>query len=191
MEIRSRPVRRRQRGPSCLLIVLFLVFLSGAGYAFANRNEVRSALLPAPTPTPTQSPANLVLRARLFIRDGELDNAISVYEQVLEIVPNDVRNYISLIDLLVQRGDAARALELAEQAVELAPDNDAVWTAKAAAHIAYAVALGNQAQENGAEYARAVEAGRAATRLNPNNARAYAYTAGGLIRQGLDFLGAA
>lgn len=191
MEIRSRPVRHRRRGPSCLIIVLILVVLVGMGYAFANRREVVSALTPDPTATPTQSPANLVLRARLFIRDGEFANAIAAYEQVIEILPDDVRNYIALIDLLVQQGEAARALELAEQAVTLSPDDDAVWTARAAAHIAYAEQLSNQARDDGPEYARAVEAGRAATRLNPNNARAYAYTAAGLIRQGLDFLGPA
>ena len=188
MEIRRRPSRHPRQGPSCLLLILTVFATVAAVLLFQNRREITEAFTPPPTLTPTQSPVNLALRARLYERDNEFENAIATYEQVIEIDPSDIRNYIKLIELLVQVGNAERALELAEEAIDLASENDKVWEVKANAHLRRGDQLNAIGEDGQFEYSRAVEAGRAATQLNNENARAHAYTASGWIRQGLQFL---
>ena len=188
MIIDRRPPRHPRSGPSCLLLVL--VFVAGGilVYLMQNRERITDAVRPIPTPTPTQSPGNMALRARLYERDGEYTEAIETWEQVIAIEQDNVGYYIALIDLLVQNGEPARALELADQALDYAPDSDRVYEVKAAAHLKNGErisALGDPG-EAGFEYARAVDAGRAATKLNPNNIRGLSYTASGLIRQDFD-----
>ncbi|MGB1249255.1 MAG: tetratricopeptide repeat protein [Candidatus Promineifilaceae bacterium] len=156
-----------------------------------NRETLITQFTPPPTLTPTQSPVNLALRARLYERDNEFAKAIETYEQVIDIDATDIRNYIKLIELLVQVGDSERALELAADAVDLAPQNDKVWEVKANAHLHRGDQLNAIGDDGGFQYSRAVDAGESASQLNIDNARAHAYTASGWIRQGLNYSGEA
>lgn len=188
MELRTKPRRRRRRGdgPGCLIIIAAMLIGGLIYFAFDNRDELAANILPAPTSTPTQSPANLAFRAQLYVRDGEYDNAIASYEAAIDIDPGRVDYYTALIDLLVRVGKPARALELADQALEIEPDNDELLEVKAAAHLRNGDRLASNSLDPDTEYARAVEAGRAATRLNPDNWRSHAYIAAGLVRQDIE-----
>ncbi len=191
MEIRRRPSRHPRQGPSCLLTLFIVAIIVAAVLLLQNREAVIDNFTPPPTLTPTQSPVNLALRARLYVRDNEFENAIDTYQQVIDIDPSDIRNYIQMIELLVQVGDAERAILLAEDAVALASDNDKVWEVKANAHLRRGDQLYAIGQDGESQYLRAIEAGSAANQLNNENARAHAYTASGWIRQGLQHIGEA
>lgn len=186
MELRSPTYHKR--GPSCFLIIIVFLLIGLAFFLFNKRSEITAAIIPAPTLTPTQSPANLALRARLYVRDGEFDNAINSYEAVIKIAPERIDNYIHLINLLVRVGNPERALELAEQALLIEDNNDQLYEVKAAAHLRNGDRIVNLSQDPDTEYARAVAAARAATRLNPENSRAYAYIASGLVREDIDLV---
>lgn len=188
MEIRRTPPRYPRQGPSCLL-VLGMVFAAAVGvFMISNAAEVRDAILPDPTPTPTRSPASYATSARLFERDGEYANAIRDYEAALALAPDNLDYLVPVIHLMTQFGQLENALQRAEAAIELAPDSDAVWAVKAAAHLAMGDRWTDMGQLDRAEveYGLAVEAGRAATEINPSNAQAYAYMTGGLLALGID-----
>lgn len=184
MEIRRRPPRHPRQGPSCLLVLAVLVAFIAGGYIVLNADEVRSAVLPAPTPTPTKSPASYATSAKLYARDGEYVNAIEAYESAVQLDPGNIAYIIDLVELLVLTDQTERALDLAEQAADLADDDDRVQTALAASYLANANLLRDTGQDSAEEYAKAVEAARSAITLNPENGIAYAYQAAALLQQG-------
>ena len=183
MEINRSDVAYPRRGPSCLLILTLLGVMAIGAFLFSQRQFIATNVLPQPTPTPTQSPANLAVSAALHVRDGELDLAIDKYQEVVRIKP-EVRYYIELIRLLGEAEQPERALELVEEALELAPDDSAVYEAAAGAHLAYGDALRAEGDNVGSrrEYAAASEMGDAAADLNPRNVLGKAYMAAGLVR---------
>lgn len=188
MEIRRRDPRHPRSGPSCLLVITFIFAAFVGGYLLANRDVVMDAVLPDPTVTPTQSPASHATRAKLFERDEEYEQAVEAWRAAIDLDPENIGYYISLINLLVRTGVPEQALEFAEIAVEQAPENDEVWTAKAAAHLATGDMLTATGNSPGEHFGLVVEAGRSATTINPSNAHAYAYMSAGYTRQGLDFV---
>ncbi len=165
--------------------MLIGIFIAGGLFVYflQNRNEIIEAFEPEPTAVPTQSAAALSLRALLYVRDGDYDNAIESYERVIEIAPDRIENYRELIDLLVQTDQPEKALALTERALEIETDNDQLYQVKAAAHLKNGERLDAIGEDPTAEYARAVDAGYAAVRINSQNYRAQAYIAAGLIRQ--------
>lgn len=191
MEIRRRPPRHPRRGPSCLLVLTVIAAFIVGAYVVSNAEEVRGALTPDPTPTPTKSAAAHALSGQLYARDGESDNAIVAYRAAINLAPEQVSYYLPLIDLLVRNKETEEALELADRVVAVAPDNDEVWRVKAAAHLANAERLADRGRETEEEFAKAIEAAEAATRLNPENAEAYAYLATAYVSIGSQFWGRA
>ncbi len=189
MEIRRTPPRYPRQGPSCLLVLGIVMAAVFGVFMISNAAEVRDAILPDPTPTPTRSPASYATSARLFERDGEFASAIRDYEAALALDPGNLDYLVPMIHLMTQLGQLEDALQRAEEAVEVAPENDTVWAAKAAAHLAMGNRWTDTGQEDRAEveYGLAVEAGRAASEINPSNAQGYAYMAGGLIALGIDY----
>jgi tetratricopeptide (TPR) repeat protein len=183
MIIKRTPPRYPRQGPSCLL-VLFVIFGIGvAMFVMVNSDEVRDAIIPTPTPQPTRSATEYALLADLSEGDGETLKAVEFYENAIRLDATKPEFFVRLINLLVDTRQPERALEVAEQATVLAPDNDGIWTAAAAAYIANGERLLDLGDPTGADlqYAQAVQAAEKAIDINPQNSDAYAYAAAGLV----------
>ncbi len=186
MIIERKPPRYPRRGPSCLLVLFVTFGIAVSLYVIQNAEEVRNAIVPTATHEPTRSATEFAVLAELSRDDGANDEAIAFYDEAIKGDPTNPRFYIEVIDLLVRENDSERAVERAEQATVLDPENDAVWTAAAAAYLAEGDRLGDRGDDNAAnlQYANAAQAARKAININPNNATALAYAAGGTILQG-------
>jgi tetratricopeptide (TPR) repeat protein len=183
MVIKRTPPRYPRQGPSCLLVLFVIVGVALGVFVIVNRDEVREAVIPTPTPAPTRSATEYALLADLSEQDGEYPKAIEFYENAVRLDATKPEFFIRLINLLVYTQQAERALEVAEQATILAPENDAVWTAAASAYIANGNRLLDLGDPTGAalQHAQAVQMAEKAIGLNPQNANAYAYAAAGLV----------
>jgi tetratricopeptide (TPR) repeat protein len=186
MIINRRPPRYPRRGPSCLLVLFVTFGIAVSLYVIQNAEEVRVAILPTPTQEPTRSATELAVLAELSRDDGANTEAIAFYEEAVRLDPTNVEFYVRAIDLLVRENESEKAVERAEQATILDPENDAVWTAAAAAYLAEGDRLSDLGDVNSAnlQYANAAQAARKAININPDNATALAYAAGGTILQG-------
>ena len=186
MIIERKPPRYPRRGPSCLLVLFVIFGITVSLYVIQNAEEVRNAIVPTPTQEPTRSATEFAVLAELSRDDGANDEAIAFYDEAIKGDPTNPRFYIEVIDLLVRENQSERAVERAEQATVLDPENDAVWTAAAAAYLAEGDRLADRGDDNAAnlQYANAAQAARKAININPNNATALAYAAGGTILQG-------
>ena len=186
MIINRKPPRYPRRGPSCLLVIFVTFGIAVSLYVIQNAEEVRLAIMPTPTSEPTRSATELAVLAEMSRDDGANTEAIAFYDEAVRLDPTNVEFYIRAIDLLVRESESERAVERAEQATILDPENDAVWTAAAAAYLAEGNRLSDLGDVNAAnlQYANAAQAARKAIGINPENATALAYAAGGTILQG-------
>lgn len=186
MEIRRTPPKRPRQGPSCLLVLLVILGLVAGGFIISNADTVRETIILPPTPEPTRSAASYAASAALMERDGDYLEAIDAYSEALQLDGTRVEFYLPLIDLLVKTKQPAEALQWAEQAAVLAPENSEVWAALAAAHLASGERLAELSDPTNADlaYAEAVRAARASIDLNQNNPDAYATLAGALAQLG-------
>lgn len=168
------------------MLVLFVLFgITVSVFVITRAEEVRETIIPTPTPEPTRSAAEHALLADLSERDRAYDEAIDHYRTAIRLDASKPEFYVRLIGLLARNGDPEAALEVAEQATVLAPDNDTVWESVAAAYLANGDRLLDLGDRVGAnlQYAQAVQAADRAIDLNPNSATAHAYVAGGLVLQ--------
>ena len=186
MEIRRTPRRRARQGPSCLLVLVVIAALAAGIFVISNVGTVRDSIIPEPTPLPTRSAASYAARAALMERDGEYLEAIEAYEEAIRNDGSRVEFYLPLIDLLITTTQPEASLKWAEQAVILAPENNAVWSALAGAYLANGSRLEAMGDPAGASlaYAEAVRAARASIDINPSNAVAFATVAGALVQLG-------
>ncbi|MBE2223418.1 MAG: tetratricopeptide repeat protein [Anaerolineae bacterium] len=186
MIIKRTDPRYPRQGPSCLLVIFVLFGIAVGIFVISNRDEVRNVIIPTPTPEPTRSATEFAMLAKLSQDDGEYIPAIEYYENAVRLDATKPQFFIDLINLLVKTGQPERALEVAEQASILAPENDSVWTAVAAAHIANGDRLYDLGDPPGAnlQYAQARQAADKAIDINPENATAYAYAAAGWVLPG-------
>jgi superkiller protein 3 len=169
-----------------LLVLVVIVALIAGVWVISNADTVRETIILPPTPEPTRSAASYAASAALLERDGEFDGAIAAYEQALQLDGSRVEFYIPLINLLTTAGKPEEALQWAEQTVVLAPENDAVWTVLASAHLANGNRLAETGDPTNADlaYADSVRAARSAIDINSNNAEAFAILAGALAQLG-------
>lgn len=186
MVIKRKDPRYPRQGPSCLLVLFVLFGVAVGVFVISNREEVRDIIIPTPTPEPTRSATEFALLADLSEGDGEYIAAIEYYENAVRLDATKPEFFIRLINLLVKTGQPERALEVAEQAIVLAPENDAVWTAVASAYIANGDRLYDLGDPTGADlqYAQARQSADKAIDINPQNATAYAYAAAGWVLPG-------
>ena len=187
MIINDRPPQYPRKGPSCLF-VLFVIFGVAVGFfMIQNREEVLEIITSTATPEPTRSATEYALLASLSLDDDELEEALGYYEEAIRLDATKPQLYIDLINLYVETGQPQDALRWAEDGVLLAPDDEEMWTAYAAAHLANGDRLYGSGDGNGAnlEYAAAVGKAEKAIDLNPQNATAMAYLAGGMVFQGI------
>jgi len=151
MEIRRTPRRRARQGPSCLLVLVVIAALAAGIFIISNVGTVRESIIPEPTPLPTRSAASYAARAALMERDGEFLEAIDAYEEAIRNDGSRVEFYLPLIDLLLTTTQPEAALKWAEQAVILAPENNAVWSALAGAYLASGSRLAEMGDPAGAD----------------------------------------
>ncbi len=186
MIIKRTDPRYPRQGPSCLLVLFVLFGVALGVFVISNREQVRDIIIPTPTPEPTRAATEFALLANLSEGDKEYAAAIEYYENAIRLDATKPEFFIRLINLLVKTGQPERALEIAEQAVVLAPESDAVWTAVASAHIANGGRLYDLGDPIGAnlQYTQARQAADKAIDINPQNATAYAYAAAGWVLPG-------
>jgi len=155
---------------------LFIVWLITMGIAIAiiwRFNSVQSWVLASVNGSSTATPDAVTL-AQLGERaywQGDLETAIDYYGQAARLEPNNIDIQFEYGRVLIYRSYGGRsyeylaeeALQVAQQAVEIAPDNT-----RAQAILAFALL------ENG-RYEEAIQAGLRATQLDVNYAEAHAY----------------
>lgn len=164
----------RRRGSRGLLVVWTIVMLMALG-VLMRFNTVQSWVLASvlSDATPTLDP---VTRAQLGERAylaGDIETAIQHYEQAAAVDPENINILFEYGRMLVYRSYAGRsfftyaekALEVAQQAMEIAPDNP-----QANALLSLALVSNGRAEE-------AISAGLNAEQLAPNYAEAKAYLA--------------
>lgn len=186
MIIKRTPPRHPRRGPSCLLVIFVIFGIGVSLYVIQNAEEVREIIIPTPTTLPTRSATELAVLGALARDDGNNEEAIAAYEKAIQLDPTNVEFYTRLTNLLVEEGQSQRAVEVTQQGIILAPDNSNVWVAAAAAYIAEGDRYDDLGDTNKAnlQYAEAAQAARQALKIDPENATANAYAAGGLVLQG-------
>lgn len=186
MIIERKPPRHPRKGPSCLLVIFVIFGIAVSTYVIQNRDEVREIIIPTPTPEATRSATEYAVLAELSRDDGQADEAIDYYEEAISLDGTKPEFYIRLINLLVEQDRAEEAVEKAELATVLAPENDDVWTVSALAYLANGDRLSDRGDAGGAniQYATAFQSASKAIGINPENATAHAYAAAGLVLQG-------
>ena len=186
MVIKRKEPKHPRQGPSCLLVIFVFVGIVVGVFVIQNSEQAREVIFPTATPEPTRSAIEYALLAQISQDDGELEEALEHYDQAIKLDATNPEIFIRYINLLVKTGNAEDAVARGEEAVVLAPDNDEVWTAVAAAHLANGDRLLDAGDPTAAnlEYAKATQAAQRAIDLNPGNATAYAFAAGGLVNQG-------
>lgn len=177
MYLGSGPPRRRT-GSNPIRVVLLLVLIAGGLYLLT----VKPDAIPQPfqpTPTPTREASSYVAEAQAFYEDGDLDSAITTYEEAIRRDPTQVDNYVPLVRLLVFRGRLDEGLDYADTALFVEPD-------AAAAHAIRAMALDWKSSElvdQGLDadasdmLIEALNEINKAIELDPGSADAYAYQA--------------
>jgi hypothetical protein len=109
------------------------------------------------------------------------------YETAISLDPSRPELYIRLINVLVRQNAGGTSAGLCRNGLFLlASDRDDVWTAVSSAYIANGdrlVMMGDRAGAN-LQYAEAYIAALEATRINDQNATAYALAAAGQVLQG-------
>ncbi len=191
MVISNRPkVRYPRQGPSCMLVLVVIFFVVAGVTVIVNADEVRQAIIPTATPEPTRNAVDLAARADRLHRDGQIEEAISLYQAAVTQDGNNVRFYPPLIALLVLLEEGEEAVAMAEQANELLPGDEQVLLAMASAYLAQ----GNRLDETGflteslQSYDLADRAARDVIAINADNAAAYSYRAQALLFQNADNL---
>jgi tetratricopeptide (TPR) repeat protein len=162
MYIGRKPQRRSPR-LTLLLLVLIIAASIFVYYIWTYQPEWVKPF--EPTPTPTRTPQSYILEAEAYYGQGQLDEAITAYEQALAISPDDTIAHVRMAQFLILRLRSAEALKQAQQAVSLDPSNP------------QALATLCQALDWEGQYADAFDACECAIELAPDYAEAYAYLA--------------
>ncbi len=160
MYLGSRPRRRSPR----LIILLLLMILAATlmvNYIATHRPAWSTPF--EPTPTATRPARSYVAEAEAYYGEGQLDEAISAYQQAANRAPADPAIHIRLAQMLILRERSAEAAHEARQAVMLAPSNP------------QAIAIWCRALDWEGQYTDALGACECAVEMDPNDAEAYAY----------------
>jgi tetratricopeptide (TPR) repeat protein len=172
--------KRRQQRTNPALVILILVLI-GLVWYFDRYVVEELPIAQAPTPTPTPAPESLELQGDNLVNEGNLHQAIDLYQQAIIAstgAPNLSSLYVKLAHNQILVGDYAAAKTSAENALLLNDQNP-----QALAELGWAYSfLGNQVD--------AEKALQQALDLNPDSVEAHAYYAELLTDQG-DYEGAA
>jgi tetratricopeptide (TPR) repeat protein len=183
--IRPRRPTSRRRGFSIRRLFVWLfapVLIVGAAGIFTMREEVRIMIAPlfdsvakqavdtvatigAPTPQPTQDPSANRRLAEAAWANGQFQEAVRLYEEILPALPNDVTAHYYYTLGLIMQGRIDEAVLAAENAVTANPFSSDAWAIRA-------MALNREERltDSIVSAMRAIE-------LNPDSARARAFLA--------------
>lgn len=139
-----RPLFNRKPQTNIYRMFLWVILLLGGVWTLQrlDRGEIKSPF--APTPQPTRSIASYLLEGDADFKAGKLDAAILSYQEALELNPNvaetwwrlsRIQTYSSAF-LITNDDKKARlkdALDSADKAVALAPDNSTAHAIRALA----------------------------------------------------------
>ncbi len=162
--------RRRQHFNWFRILVLCLLIAAGLyldKYVIPATPSIFEA-----TPTATRPPESYLTQAQDLFNQGKLNQAIQVYQQAIEVQPNDPAIYVALAEVQVFAGDYKGAQTSAEDALLLNPNNSM-------AHAMRAWALDFQGNTLEAEASI-----KRALALDANNAVAHAFYAEILVDEG-------
>ncbi len=162
MYIGRKPPRR---SPRLTLLLLLLIAAASSLVYYISAYQPQWAQPFEPTPTPTRTAQSYVLEAEAYYGQGQLDEAITAYEQAVSISPDDITAQIRLSQFLILSQRTLEALGQAEQAVLLEPSN------------AQAMATLCRALDWEGQYAEAFDTCECAIELDSDYAEAYAYLA--------------
>jgi tetratricopeptide (TPR) repeat protein len=157
--------RKKKSRSSPIRVIILLALIGGAVYIYTlvKRNVIESPFVP--TPLPTRAASWYATEADTLYWEGNLKEAITTYEQAIELEPDNVLNYIPVVRLLALEGRPIEAVRLGQKTVEMAPENAQAWAA-----------LGMAYDWNG-DVSEAIDACKQAIDLEPTYAEAYAYLA--------------
>jgi tetratricopeptide (TPR) repeat protein len=170
LSMQYRP-KQKQRHPA-LTLLLFILFIAmsavlvGLLGIYVGYFQVETPTLAQrfePPPTATRPAPLYIADGDTYFAAGKLNEAITAYEQAIQIDPTNDVPYIRQSRLLVYAGDTSKALQRAEQALLLnpaSPENLAY----------YCRALDWEAQ-----YSPAFDACSCAIELDPTYAEGYAF----------------
>jgi tetratricopeptide (TPR) repeat protein len=155
----------RRRSPHLTLILLTLIALALGFIYYLETYRPQWSRPFEPSPTPTRPPQWYIAEAEAYYGQGQLDEAISAYEQAVSISPKDTSAHVRLAQFLILRRRTAEAAERAKEAVLLEPSSPQT------------LATLCRALDWEGEYASALDACECSTELDPQYAEAYAYLA--------------
>ncbi len=153
--------RKRPRRPNPWRVFLLLVLIGAALYV----NQVVVPATPPlfiPTATPTRDPESFISEADLLFEDAKYSQAITAYEDAVQVNPDNPSVYLSLARAQIYSGQFETALENAERALILNNNNPLAHTLKA------------WSLDFLADYTQAEAAIKSALELDPENALAHA-----------------
>jgi tetratricopeptide (TPR) repeat protein len=155
----------QRRSPHLALILLLLIALALGFIYYLETYRPEWSRPFEPSPTPTRPPQAYIAEAEAYYGQGQLDEAISAYEQAASISPTDTSVHIRLAQFLILRQRTAEAAQRAKEAVLLEPSSPQT------------LATLCRALDWEGEYAPALDACECSAELDPNYAEAYAYLA--------------
>lgn len=158
----SMQKKRRRSNPWRVIVLLVII---GALIYF---NQMVAPTIPAlfePTPTPTRAPESLVTDAKKLEAEGKYTLAINAYNEAVIADPRNASNFIALARLNIYTGNYPDAIENAENALLLNPNNDTAMSLRG-----WAVGLSG-------DYLRAEGILNDAIKMKADNAAAYGYLA--------------
>lgn len=154
---------RRKRRNNLNRIIVYLVLIAIGFYFVRQTQSGEIEPIFVPTPTATRSPASYAEEGEAHFSSGRLGDAISAYEQATRLAPTTVEYWINMARFQVYADMPEQALETADTAVLIEPDNSM-------AHAVRALAL-----DWIGEYEEATNAAVRAIQLDANNSLAHAY----------------
>lgn len=124
----------RKQGPNIYRLFLLIVMILGGVWLLRQVNQGDIKPLFLPTPTPTRTSGSYTMEGDAQFTAGQLDAAITAYREAARVDPNNTEVWAELARIqtystaLLTSDDAQRArlqeaLESADKAVEVAPDD--------------------------------------------------------------------
>lgn len=167
--------RQRRRRSTRTFLIIWLVLMFGLTGVILRFNTVQSWVLASigTAPTATLDAITLAQMGERSYLAGNLEQAIGYYRDASRLAPNDIDIKYEYGRVLIYRSYAGRsffvraeeALEVAQEAVEIAPEN-----ARAQALLCIALLENGRAEE-------AIQAGLRAVEYAPTYAEAHAFLA--------------